>query len=224
MLQIIGAGLGRTGTHSLGRAIEMLGFGPCYTIFDVEKNSGHSEAWRAAMDEETVDWRALFAGYQAAVEWPTVAFLPQIFNQFPSCKVILTTRDPESWYDSASATIFPALEISACDPDPKRREQGAWKRDLILNRVFNGRYRDREYTVGLYAEHVSSVIELVPPSQLLEFQVGEGWQPLCTFLHKPVPDVPFPRVNERTDFLASAPEWARKFTKPSDESSDEMLC
>lgn len=36
----------------------------------------------------------------------------------------------------------------------------------------------------------------VPPAQLLEFRVQEGWEPLCAFLGLPVPDVPFPRVND----------------------------
>ena len=35
MLQIIGACFRRTGTHSLGLALEILGYGPCYNITEV---------------------------------------------------------------------------------------------------------------------------------------------------------------------------------------------
>lgn len=36
----------------------------------------------------------------------------------------------------------------------------------------------------------------VPKERLLEYEFGSGWAPLCSFLEKEVPDVPFPRVNE----------------------------
>ena len=55
MLKVIGAGLGRTGTHSLGRALEKLGFGPCYNILEVRKNPGHAVIWNNAMDRKAVD-------------------------------------------------------------------------------------------------------------------------------------------------------------------------
>ena len=35
----------------------------------------------------------------------------------------------------------------------------------------------------------------MPEDQLLIFKTGEGWQRLCQFLDKPVPDAPFPREN-----------------------------
>lgn len=211
MLQVMGAGLGRTGTHSLARAVEILGFGPCYTLLDVDEEPGHPEAWQAAIDNKVIDWRALLEGYQAAVEWPAVAFLPQILGEFPDCKVILTMRDAVSWYESASSTIFPGLEAGAFHPDPIRRKESAWKREFILNGVFHGRHYDRDYVISLYVEHVLSVIELVGPAQLLKFNVEEGWQPLCDFLDKPTPDVPFPVHNTKAEFIASAPEWAKRF-------------
>ena len=37
---------------------------------------------------------------------------------------------------------------------------------------------------------------LVPPKQLLVFEVKEGWAPLCEFLQLPVPDIPFPNIND----------------------------
>ena len=40
---------------------------------------------------------------------------------------------------------------------------------------------------------------LVPPKQLLVFDVKEGWAPLCEFLQVPVPDVPFPNINDANE-------------------------
>jgi hypothetical protein len=74
MLKVIGAGLGRTGTHSLGFALEILGFGPCYNIDAVAQNPNHTEIWKAASEEKPVDWDFLFQSYGATVEWPSVSF------------------------------------------------------------------------------------------------------------------------------------------------------
>lgn len=40
----------------------------------------------------------------------------------------------------------------------------------------------------------------VPPEKLLVFEVKQGWEPLCKFLGKPVPDQPFPHVNDTQGF------------------------
>jgi hypothetical protein len=106
MLQVIGAGFGRMGTHSLGRALEILRFGPCYTTPEVSKNPDHIDLWRSAIEGKPIDWHSLFAGYKSSAEWPAVAFLPDLIQHFSQVKVILTIRDPESWYKSAAATIF----------------------------------------------------------------------------------------------------------------------
>ncbi|MEO8742597.1 MAG: sulfotransferase, partial [Lysobacteraceae bacterium] len=37
----------------------------------------------------------------------------------------------------------------------------------------------------------------VPPDRLLVFTVNEGWKPLCDFLGVPIPETPFPNVNDR---------------------------
>lgn len=40
----------------------------------------------------------------------------------------------------------------------------------------------------------------MPPEKLLVFEVKQGWEPLCKFLGKPVPDQPFPHVNDTQGF------------------------
>ena len=49
----------------------------------------------------------------------------------------------------------------------------------------------------------------MPNERLLEFDVRDGWEPLCDFLHKPIPKEPFPRTNQRYEFLALEPEWSK---------------
>lgn len=105
-LKIIGAGVGRTGTLSLKVALEELGYGPCYHMSELLKTPQHLALWEAASRDEPIDWNAIFASYQSAVDWPVCSFYEELMQAYPQAKVILTVRDPESWYESASSTIF----------------------------------------------------------------------------------------------------------------------
>jgi hypothetical protein len=208
MLQVVGAGFGRTGTHSLALALETLGFAPCYTLPHVNRNPGHPDVWNDAIDGKAVDWTSLYQAYRSAVEWPSVSFLPQLLKHFPQARVVLTLRDAESWYESAAATIFPALEATARHPDPDTRARSSMQRRLILEQLFGGNYWKKAHAIRVYESHQEQVARLVPENRLLRYHVREGWGPLCAFLQVPPPEEPFPRLNERADFLATAPDWA----------------
>ncbi|MEZ4619102.1 MAG: sulfotransferase [Caldilineaceae bacterium] len=213
-IQVIGAGLGRTGTHSLALALEILGFGPCYTIHDVKKHPAHVDVWNDAIDGKEIDWSQLFQSYQSVVEWPAVSFLRELLSNYPQAKIILTLRDPNDWYESANSTIFDALELFIYNPNPpgKNRPTLELTRRLVLDKTFSGQYRDKGFTIQIYQQHIQNVIELVPASRLLQYRIAEGWEPLCQFLGVAVPKNPFPQVNERAGFLASAPAWFKKLT------------
>ncbi|WP_200308759.1 sulfotransferase [Streptomyces adelaidensis] len=45
MLQVIGAGLPRTGTTSMKAALERLGFDSCYHMLDVRTHPEHVDPW-----------------------------------------------------------------------------------------------------------------------------------------------------------------------------------
>lgn len=53
-----------------------------------------------------------------------------------------------------------------------------------------------------YLDHYDRINRLVPPERLLNFNVAEGWEPLCKFLGKEIPATPFPNVNNTNQFLA----------------------
>jgi hypothetical protein len=213
MIKVIGAGLGRTGTHSLATALEQLGFGPCYHMFAFGQHPEHLPVWKAALYGQTVDWAKLLEGFQASVEWPGVAFLPQLLDAFPAAKVILTVRDPRSWVESINNTVFDGLQLSQFNPDPLQRERSAFTREMILERTFSGRFRDAEHVMRVFDGHNQLVRQLVPAANLLEFQIGAGWGPLCGFLGVPVPNIPFPRTNHRDAFLETEPDWAKAARK-----------
>ena len=59
---------------------------------------------------------------------------------------------------------------------------------------------DRAGLINAFSTHNEAVRSAVPASQLLVYQVRDGWEPLCAFLGTPVPTKPFPRTNDRAEF------------------------
>jgi hypothetical protein len=66
-----------------------------------------------------------------------------------------------------------------------------------------------------YREHYANVRALVPPERLLEYRLGDGWEPLCDFLGKPIPKEPFPQLNESRDLQEMFERFAIKALRRS---------
>lgn len=192
-LRVVGAGLGRTGTLSLKVALERLLGAPCYHMAEVFAHPEHIARWHAAARGQMPDWHALFAGYQAAVDWPAASFWPEIAAAFPDAIVLLSVRDPESWWRSAHDTIFP---VSQAAPDEWRAMV-----DALFAARFTPALDDRAACIAAFERHNADVRKAVPRSRLVEWRASDGWAPLCSALGVPVPGEPFPRVNTREEFL-----------------------
>lgn len=210
-LHVIGAGMGRTGTLSLKLALEMLGFGPCHHMTELLADPRTAGLWCDVWAGETPDWPAIYAGYRSAVDFPTYRHYAELAAAYPDARVVLTVRDPEKWWQSTYETIYraePAL--------PQKLALGARavfssriRRVLrLMSRVgpmlwkgdFEGRFEDKAFAISKFEAHIERVKASIPPERLLVMQVAEGWAPLCGFLGVPVPDVPFPRANDRASF------------------------
>lgn len=210
-MKVIGAGFGRTGTLSLKVALELLGFGPCYHMTEVFEHPEHAGLWQAAWRGEPVDWDAFLGDYGATVDWPACAFHAELMEEYPDAKVILTVRDPESWYRSVRNTIY---EISVVVPrrrlsrpvfalmglffDISMRVDMA--REIIWDGTFDNRFEDKTYAMEVFDRHTEEVKRRVPPEKLLVHEVKEGWGPLCSFLGVEEPEEPFPRLNDTAEF------------------------
>lgn len=199
-MKIIGAGFGRTGTMSLCAALSKLGFAPCYHMSEVFNHPSHIKLWQSAADGEAIDWQSFLGEYQSGLDYPVVGFYEELMTAFPDAKVILTTRDADSWYQSTIETIYydgAAIPLWVQKLFPPFNGLNRMIASTTWNRIFKGRFEDRDYTIRVYNEHIAKVKSIVPPEKLLVYSVKEGWQPLCEFLNIPVPDEPFPRINQR---------------------------
>ncbi|KAJ5826819.1 hypothetical protein N7447_003582 [Penicillium robsamsonii] len=150
----------------------------------------------------TCDWDSAFSGYDAAVDWPAAEFWEELAAEYPDAKVILTIRDPESWYTSVSKTIQdwpmrPDLEW----PEQMRKGQ-QMAAAIIRDGVLRG-FDDKAAKITQFKEHIKRVKRTIPAHRLLVMDPTEGWEPLCEFLGVPSPvEIPYPHSNRGTDFEA----------------------
>jgi hypothetical protein len=202
-LKIVGAGFGRTGTLSLKSALETLGFGPCYHMFEVVERPDHIAAWHRLAFGGPMDWDLLFKDFQSTVDWPTARYWGELAEYYPRAKVLLSVRDPEAWYKSVTDTIYRGLKMQITDnlPEP-RRQQMAMARKIVLEDTFDNRFEDKAYAIEVFNRYNQTVRETIDPARLLVFDVKEGWEPLCRFLGVPQPDEPFPRLNDTATIQA----------------------
>ena len=205
-MQVIGAGFGRTGTMSLKGALEELGFGPCFHMIDLIRDPVRVELWADAVEDRPVDWRKVFDGYAATVDWPGCTFYAQLMDTFPDAKVLLTVRDPDAWYESTLRTIHAAQAAArsgelagGTQPPPSPRVTRVIG-TLIWDGTFAGRFQDRRFAIDVFNRHNEAVRERVPADRLLVHEIGDGWEPLAEFLDVPVPQTPFPHLNDTAAF------------------------
>lgn len=192
-LSVLGLGYGRTGTGSLKKALELLGYGPCYHMFEVLPHQTLVDEWVALVKGKTPDWDSTFAGYQASVDWPGAYFWRELSDHYCDARFILTTRDATSWYDSMARTILPLLRASSTDPHSLGNQ-------MFIARTFSGNIDDREHVIDVFEHHNAAVKAAIPPDRLLVLEAGEGWEPLCSFLDEEVPDFPYPWDNRCGEF------------------------
>lgn len=212
MLKIIGAGLPRTGTMSQSEAFPVLLGGKCYHMREVMNHPEHVDTWIDATAGIAPDWDALFDGYTAAVDWPASAFWEELAEVYPDALILLSTRtDAATWYRSMSNTVLKAMNMrkngdwpqpppGAPVPPARFDEMGEalWRRFVGPDTRMTT--TDAEGAQRKYDEHVRYVRETAPADRLLEWNVAQGWGPLCERLGVAVPDQPFPRVNSTADF------------------------
>jgi hypothetical protein len=197
-VKVFGAGVGRTGTLTLRTALDLLGFGPCHHMKVVLENPPHHvPLWNAVVDGRA-EWSAVYAGQNSAVDWPTASFYRELHAVFPKAKFILTHRDPATWVASFRETIYTAIG----NPDQAPPEAKPWfdMCTAVIARAGFPLGLDDSQLAERFAAHNDAVRAAIPASQLLEFQVKEGWEPLCDFLDVAVPAQAFPRTNDRAQF------------------------
>ncbi|EFW99340.1 NAD dependent epimerase [Grosmannia clavigera kw1407] len=195
-------------------AMQMLGYVDTYHMMSCSiENPPDALMWMDALTAKydgvgkpftRDDWDRLLGKCQAVCDWPAVAFAPELIEAYPEAKVILITRDVDSWHASTMKTFY----WRAMDPELRLLSYVSWAAGMyqpmirkFFDTFFEGDFPNRGKAI--FMRHHDDVRTLVPPERLLEYRISDGWEPLCRFLEQPVPKyAQFPSINDKAVFVA----------------------
>ncbi len=177
-MKIFGIGLSKTGTTSLASALEILG----YRTRDYPGLTTYTPGDLACIDPLVLEQN------EALTDTPIPSFYRELDHRYPGAKFILTVRDMDGW-------------LLSCKKQFTVRH--AEKQNDANNRLFLDLYGTSVFDEELFRRGYQRFVEGVMahfkgrPQDLLVLDVaaGQGWGELCTFLGKPVPEIPFPKAN-----------------------------
>lgn len=197
MLQVIGAGLPRTGTTSLKAALEQLLGGPCYHMFEFfERVKEHGVLWWQALDGDLDKLDTVLDGWAAAVDWPTSLFWGELSERHPEALVVLSHRgSAQTWWDSVDRTVWAGMRRPSPNPMVE-----PWNEKLRARFGLGEDWDDPAIAMAAYDRHFDDVIAHVPAERLLVWEASDGWEPLCAALGVEVPEADFFHRNTAAEF------------------------
>ncbi|KAK8133579.1 hypothetical protein PG984_005591 [Apiospora sp. TS-2023a] len=151
----------------------------------------------------------LLGEYRAVTDGPFCLFGPELMAAYPDAKVLLVERPLDSWYESFADTVcrmpfrrrFKDRLVNFVIPDLARQSRA---HDAVFAAVVPHAAESpdniRAQCRDVYRRHYREIRRAARPGQALEYALDDGWEPLCEFLGKPVPDVPFPHINDGAEF------------------------
>jgi len=173
-MKVVGIGFGKTGTSTLAACLRILGYR------HMTWNKALYDAY-AAGDTRAID--AALDAHDSFDDWPWPALYRHVDARHPGSRFVLTLRkDPD--------TFVRSLQTHTERRADKTRMWHAYG-------MQPGRF-DPEIAKRRYVEHTVAVREYFKdrPQDLLEicWEDGEGWDRLCAFLGRAVPEAPFPHA------------------------------
>lgn len=165
------------------------------------------------------DWDRLFGRCEAITDMGSF-FALDLVKAYPDAKIILVERDVDSWYRSVEEAIVQTTwgwraDFFTCVLAPLF----GGKTGLTIRKVLLGFFEARDVNElranakDRYRRHYAEIRATVPPERVLNLDLKEGWAPLCEFLGREVPEVPFPRKNPREVHLARVRQRQSMFLK-----------
>ncbi len=176
--KIFGIGLSKTGTTSLANALQILGYKTRDNLGVVKYATGDL----SSVDLEVVD------AFDALTDTPIPSFYRELDARFPNSKFILTVRDSDEWLKSCKKQF--TQRFADVQTDAHKR--------LFIDLYGTDVFDEQRFASG-YAKFVDGVRDYFKdrPRDLLTINIasGAGWDTLCRFLERPVPEIPFPKAN-----------------------------
>lgn len=177
-MKIIGVGLNKTGTTTLGAALEELGFKD-HMSYDL----GATQAWHEGKISDVLN---IVQTCNNLEDWPWPLVYKEIYERFEDSMFVLTTRKNEQiWYKSLC--------------NHAERTGPTEFRKLIYG--FEMPHQFKSEHINFYLKHnqeVRNFFSQRDPSRFIEvcWENSDGWNKLCNFLNLPVPSKDFPFLNK----------------------------
>jgi len=207
-LQVIGAGLPRTGTTSLKAGLELLLGGPCYHMFELMQRREEDDGvlWWAALDGDLDALDKVVHGWAAAVDWPSSLFWRELAERHPNAHVVLSHRgSADTWWQSVDATVWNSMRDHGAMP-----VIGEFNVKMRTKAGLGDDWADESVAKRYYERQIDEVTATIDPDRLIIWEPSQGWGPLCDGLGLPVPAVAFGHHNTRAEFVARVAENERK--------------
>lgn len=214
-LKVIHVALFRMATQSLADAYRTLGYKTHHGVEDILGNPwddierATEATWpsipgaRPRPRYTRADWDALWGSQYDIVTDLACPFADQLIAAYPDAKIVVVQRDFDSWWRSYEAGVLdkifsPGQQIFVV---LIRHVLGSRAADAMLKinyGLFGAKNlaEIRAHARKTYDGYYAKIRETVPAERRLEYKMGDGWEPLCEFLGKEVPDLPFPRLND----------------------------
>ncbi len=188
--KVFGVGLSRTGTTSLTRALELLGYRAAHFPVDPTTQAEVSAFLRAPTDALRL---SLLDSVDAVTDTPIAATYRALDRAYPGSAFVLTVRDCESWLRSCDAYWQSDLTRLYADGVNARYVR------LINRHVYGTEHFDSQSFTATYGRHQAQAHAYFERrgQDLLQLDVcgGDGWPKLCSFLGAEPPTTPFPHAN-----------------------------
>lgn len=175
--KIIGVGFQKTGTSTLGQALELLGYEVCGVQWELAESLIKGDMGKI--------WE-LADCYEAFQDNPWPLLFREMDQRYPGSRFILTMREEDRWIRSVTDHLG---------------KNSNRMREYIYEGYGSPKGNEERY-LERYRRHnkeVQDYFEERPDDLLImNFEAGDGWDKLCAFLGHEIPDASFPHANPGT--------------------------
>ena len=112
----------------------------------------------------------------------------------------MSVRPPEQWWNSFDQTIRKLIDSRTRASNRHIASVLDYAFTIINQQTFGTTTIDKSTALEVYELRIAEVKATIPADRLLEFDVAQGWAPLCNFLGQAEPVSEFPHVNDAKDF------------------------
>jgi len=209
MSKVFCIGVWKTGTTSVGKAINLLVGGKHYGNTEYVEGGGYhiGNMDQGSYKSGKKSFNALIKDYTTFDDNPwNRSFTLEYLKECPQYKFILSTRDPDEWHYSAYTFYRKLQEQDKVNP---YHVWGMYAKEfkwvfgnsfdatrIVGDNQFAGMIKQKALWVDWFNKRNEKVKEMFK-GNFLEYNISEGlgWEPLCNYLGKDIPTEPFPRLN-----------------------------